>query len=51
MHFDLRSPTPADKCVDDMHVVTEREWQALMKRLDDLEWKTDPTGHMTGKEK
>jgi hypothetical protein len=27
------TPPPADKCVDDMHEVTEREWQELMKRL------------------
>lgn len=26
-----------DKCVDDLHWVTEAEWQALMKRLADLE--------------
>ncbi len=28
-----------DQCVDDMHFVTEREWQRLMKRLDALEKK------------
>lgn len=27
---------PTDVCVDDMHPVTEREWQELMKRLDAL---------------
>lgn len=28
---------PPDKCADDMHVVTEREWQELMARLKVLE--------------
>lgn len=28
-----------DKCVDDLHWVTEAEWQSLMKRLADLEYK------------
>jgi hypothetical protein len=31
-----------DKCVDDMHLITEREWQALMARLKALEDKGKP---------
>ncbi len=31
------TPPPPDKCADDMHVVTEREWQELMARLKELE--------------
>lgn len=31
------APIPPDKCVDDMHEVTEREWQALLERLKVLE--------------
>ena len=27
------SPLPPDRCVDDMHEVTEREWQELNERL------------------
>lgn len=26
-------PPPEDKCVDDMHDVTERDWQDLMERV------------------
>jgi hypothetical protein len=32
-------PPPPDKCVDDLHTVTEREWQDLMKRIEKLESK------------
>jgi hypothetical protein len=38
---------PPDACVDDIHEVTEREWQMLMKRLDELEAKTDGKAHFT----
>jgi hypothetical protein len=31
------APPPPDKCVDDVHVVTEAEWQALQARLAALE--------------
>jgi hypothetical protein len=31
------APVPADKCVDDVREVTEREWQELMKRPEALE--------------
>lgn len=31
------SPRPADTCVDDMHEVTEREWQETLKRIAELE--------------
>lgn len=32
-------PPPPDRCVDDMHSITERDWQALMERLNRLETK------------
>lgn len=35
------STPPPDKCVDDMHEVTEREWQQLMDRLRALESKSE----------
>lgn len=31
------SPVPPDRCEDDMHEVTEREWQKLTARLKELE--------------
>src|ERR1700678_3472801 len=31
------TPPPPDRCVDDMHEVSEREWQDLMARLKTLE--------------
>lgn len=34
-----------DKCVPDIHFVTEAEWQTLLKRLADLEYKG---GRVTG---
>ncbi len=33
------APPPPDKCVDDMHELTEREWQELMQRVEKLEKK------------
>lgn len=30
-------PPPPDRCVPDLHTVTEKEWQELMKRMNDLE--------------
>src|ERR1700761_3549259 len=30
-------PPPPDRCEDDMHEVTEKEWRELMKRLGELE--------------
>lgn len=33
------TPVPYDKCVDDMHEVTEREWQSVLERLKALEQK------------
>lgn len=30
-------PPPPDRCVDDMHEVTEKEWQKLIERLKYLE--------------
>jgi len=31
------TPAPPDKCVDDMHEVTEREWQEMKARIAELE--------------
>jgi hypothetical protein len=31
------APPPPDKCVDDLHVVTEREWQEIQADLQKLE--------------
>jgi hypothetical protein len=31
------TPPPPDKCVDDLHPVTEREWQETMERLAAME--------------
>lgn len=30
-------PVPPDRCAPDLHAVTEKEWQELMKRMNDLE--------------
>jgi hypothetical protein len=30
-------PVPPDKCVDDIHVITEKEWQNLLERLQTLD--------------
>lgn len=35
--FAVCYPPPPDRCVDDIHTVTEAEWQALMKRVAELE--------------
>lgn len=31
------TPLPPDKCVDDLHTVSEKEWQSLLVRLTILE--------------
>jgi hypothetical protein len=35
--YSVCTTPPPDKCVDDMHEVTERDWQTLMDRLAALE--------------
>jgi hypothetical protein len=37
--FAVCSPVPPDKCVDDIHTVTEREFQEILARLKALESK------------
>lgn len=43
--YSVCAPVPPDKCEDDIHEVTEREWQEIMKRLEQLELKTDGKLH------